>query len=218
MPTNTDGEELRRFYIAGPMQGVDNHNYLRFQAAADYIRSMGTEVFSPHEAYEGDQTRPLADYYLWNLPSLLESTDVAFLPGWQNSSGARIEYLIAKDLGLNLHQVVFMQQGDSDEYVFGVFNHLEAPVELEAGAVVRNGEREASYGPPLQDFTRTANMWASLGIGTSQDPADVALAMTALKMSRLKGTRGHYDSIVDALGYLICYSRIVRENDGHVQL
>lgn len=210
--------EVRRFYIAGPMRGIKEHNYPRFQTAADYIRCQGSEVFSPHEAYEGDQTRPLADYYLWNLPSLLESTDVAFLPGWQNSSGARIEYLIAKDLGLQLHQVVFMSPEGSDEYVFGVFDGLEAPVELEAGAVVRNGAREADYGPPLQDFTRTMDMWASLGISTSQDPADMALAMTALKMSRLKGTRGHYDSIVDAIGYLICYARIVRENSGNVQL
>lgn len=206
--------EPRRFYIAGPMRGHEDHNYPRFQKVADYLRAQsGVEVFSPHEAYEGDQSRPLADYYLWNLPSLLEATNVAFLPGWQNSSGARIEYLIAKNLGLQLHQTVFLPNANEggDEYVFGVFMDVEAPVELEAGAVVRNGAREASYGPPLQDFTRTMNMWASLGIATSQDPADMALAMTALKMSRLKGTRGHYDSIVDAIGYLVCYARMVRE-------
>lgn len=205
--------EPRRFYIAGPMRGVEDHNYPRFQKVADYIRAQGSEVFSPHEAYEGDQGRPLADYYLWNLLSLIEATDVVFLPGWHNSSGARIEYLIAKDLGLQLHQAVFMLNAaeGGDEYVFDVFDGVEAPVELEAGAVVRNGAREAEYGPPLQDFTRTVNMWASLGIATSQDPADMALAMTALKLSRLKGSRGHYDSIVDGIGYLICYARMVRE-------
>lgn len=207
-----EDSEVKRYFLSGPMRGIKDHNYPRFQMVADYVRAQGSEVFSPHEAYEGDQSRPLADYYLWNLPSLLESTDVVFLPGWQNSSGARIEYLIAKDLGLNLHQAVFMPGTMEDEYVFGVFMGLEAPVELEAGAVVRNGEREASYGPPLQDFTRTVNMWASLGIATSQDPADMALAMVALKLSRLKGTRGHYDSIVDAIGYLCCYARITREN------
>jgi hypothetical protein len=214
MAENEDLDVTQQWYISGPMRGVTDFNFPRFRKAAEYIRTYGNDVWSPHEAFGGRQDHPLVDYLKEDLPALLEATDVAFLPGWQNSEGSRVEFLIAKMLGLTMHLVFFAQKEGSDEYVFDVVGMLDenVPPELEASSIVRNGERETIYGPPLKDFRRTADQWASLGIGTSQDPADVALAMTALKMSRLKGTRGHYDSIVDAIGYLICYSRIVRES------
>lgn len=87
-------------------------------------------------------------------------------------------------------------------------------VEDEASRIVRNGEREANYGPPGQDFVRTACMWTGilkevLKDGEYVTAEQVALMMTALKLSRLVATPTHHDSIVDAIGYMICYSRIV---------
>lgn len=206
-----DGENSvkGKYYISGPMRGIPDENKSRFIMTAKYLEANNCLTWNPHD-HDADT---LGECFQKDVEALSWATNVAFLPGWQNSAGCRIEFLIAKELGLSLHLVFFAQQPDSDEYVVSVVDMLDesVPPELAAGTIVRNGERESAYGPPLRDFQRTADQWASLGISTSQDPADVALAMTALKMSRLKGTRGHYDSIVDAIGYLICYSRIVGE-------
>jgi hypothetical protein len=81
-------------------------------------------------------------------------------------------------------------------------------IELEARNIVRNGEREAKYGPPGSDFTRTAAMWSAI-LGTEVTPAQMALCMVALKISRLVATPDHHDSMVDGIGYFICMQRII---------
>lgn len=211
--TELDTDDSKLWFVSGPMRGVPQNNFPRFKLVTDYLRSHGQSVWSPHEAFGGDTSRPLKDYFAEDLSLLPRADSIVFLPGWQNSAGARIEYLLAKELGLSMHLVFFHQFPEADEYVFDVVDMRDddAPVELEAGRIVRNGERQASYGHPLQDFHRTAGMWTALGLLPEQDPADVAIAMASLKLSRLKGTKGHYDSIVDAIGYLTCYARITRE-------
>jgi hypothetical protein len=59
---------------------------------------------------------------------------------------------------------------------------------LQAHALV-NGERGAAYGPPSQDFARTAAMWTvllgdRLRPGVALTAADVGICMIALKLSR----------------------------------
>jgi len=201
-----------KWYVSGPMRGLPDMNFPRFRAVTAFLRAKeGQAVWSPHEALDGAQDATLNEYFAEDFPALLEAHSIVFLPGWQNSAGARIEYLIAKELGLKMHLAIFVQPTNSDEYVHDIVGMLDrdVPAELEAGAIVRNGERQATYGHPNQDFYRTAALWKGLSIAKSVDPADMALAMVCLKLSRLKGTRGHQDSIVDAIGYLICYQRIV---------
>ncbi len=93
----------------------------------------------------------------------------------------------------------------------------EAPQSLrtellsEAESLV-NGDRNNQYGPPHQDFQRTADMLSALGFrfedghgGTRRLMAhDVALSLAAVKMSRLAWTPGKRDSWVDLAGYAAC--------------
>jgi hypothetical protein len=83
---------------------------------------------------------------------------------------------------------------------------------MTASRIVRNGERQAVYGHPADDFRRTAAMW-SVTFGVEVTPLQVAIAMGQLKMSRLIGTPGHRDSIVDLVGYAVCYERIAEMGD-----
>jgi hypothetical protein len=80
----------------------------------------------------------------------------------------------------------------------------------EASRITR-GSRQSQYGPPDQDFRRTAGMWSALFIsklkdGVTFEPRDVALAMILLKTSRETHQRKR-DNWVDIAGYASCGSR-----------
>lgn len=73
---------------------------------------------------------------------------------------------------------------------------------LEEAIALTTGPRNASYGPPNQDFERTARMWSALK-GIEFTPADVAMFMVCLKLSR--ETHQHKrDNWVDMAGYARC--------------
>ena len=66
-----------------------------------------------------------------------------------------------------------------------------------------NGDRNAQYGPPTQDFDRTAQMWSAyLGIRVSSH--DVAALMCLLKLSRIRWSPEKRDHWVDIAGYAAC--------------
>lgn len=70
------------------------------------------------------------------------------------------------------------------------------------------GDRNNSYGPPNQDFERSAGQLNALGYrGPDGRPLmghDIAMIIMAVKMSRLVWTPGKRDSWVDIAGYAAC--------------
>jgi hypothetical protein len=83
------------------------------------------------------------------------------------------------------------------------------------------GDRNAQYGPPTQDFSRTADLLTALGYGLTDhegvihalQPSDIATIMVALKLSRLMHSRGKRDSWVDLAGYAACGAECAEEAD-----
>ena len=74
-----------------------------------------------------------------------------------------------------------------------------------AGQLI-NGERQAHYGTPQDNFGTTAEMWAAY-LGMDISPADVCHMMALLKIARLK--RGpHRDSSIDACGYMALWAEV----------
>jgi hypothetical protein len=84
---------------------------------------------------------------------------------------------------------------------------------LETAHGLVNGDRNNQYGSPTQDFARTAGIWTAL-FGGKVDSAtggtvpfaahDVALALAAVKLSRLTWSPLKGDSWVDLAGYAAC--------------
>jgi hypothetical protein len=81
------------------------YNRPAFDAAARYLRGLGYAVESPSEFCRGfESIYPAAS--LWRecmrvaIPRLLHCDAVAVLPQWDESRGARIEYLIARRMGM----------------------------------------------------------------------------------------------------------------------
>ena len=73
---------------------------------------------------------------------------------------------------------------------------------LDEAKRITEGDRQAQYGPPDQDFRRTAMMWSAWK-GVEFDARDVAVFMILLKCSREKHQRKR-DNRVDIAGYAKC--------------
>ena len=74
---------------------------------------------------------------------------------------------------------------------------------LREASLLVNGDRNAQYGDPRQDFQRTATMWSAY-LGAKVEPHDVAAMMAILKVSRIRWSPQKRDSWVDLAGYAAC--------------
>jgi hypothetical protein len=178
------------------MRGIDSFNFPAFHAAAAVLRALGWEVLSPAEHDEEGGFDPSANTLdgfdlnaamAWDIQAVLDADAVVVLPGWRSSAGVALEVSVARGIGKPIHEYPNLEPvGDE-------------PPTLEAHRLVR-GARQAAYGHPVDDFSRTGRMWgAILGIG-DVSPEHVGLCMAAVKISR--EVNGHKnDNLVDLCGY-----------------
>lgn len=76
-----------------------------------------------------------------------------------------------------------------------------------------NGDRNNQYGPPDQDFQRTADLWTIYLDGRRIiDAHDVAVMMILLKVSRLSWSADKADNWIDIAGYSACGYDIIHKN------
>ena len=121
-----------RIYLAGPMRGIPNFNFPAFNSAAEYLRSLGDEVFNPAErdnikhgtdisaGNETGSVEQAASQHGFNLREAL-GADLAYicahadvvvlLPGWEDSKGARAEKATAEALGLKVIRIEKLKSG-----------------------------------------------------------------------------------------------------------
>lgn len=87
--TNSIILEGKKVYIAGPMTGLVDDNRPAFFAAEEYLSALGAKVMNPAVLPAGFEH----DEYMSIAVPMMQSCDVvAFLPDWQKSKGARIEF------------------------------------------------------------------------------------------------------------------------------
>lgn len=87
------------------------------------------------------------------------------------------------------------------------YSHRKEVLDATAKAVLR--DRNNSYGPPHQDFERTANaisaLWRhKLAPGEMIRAHDVAVFIAVVKLSRIQWSPEHFDSWTDLAGYAAC--------------
>jgi hypothetical protein len=79
---------------------------------------------------------------------------------------------------------------------------------LNAAKTIITTERNNAYGPPEQDFTRTASILNAMGYrgpdGRTITGVDVARIMICLKLSRSVWSPTKEDTWVDIAGYAAC--------------
>jgi hypothetical protein len=83
---------------------------------------------------------------------------------------------------------------------------------LEEAQRLVHGDRQADYGHPLDDFTRTAAMWSAI-LGAAVTAEQVGLCMMAVKISR-QCNKPKRDNLTDAAGYAATVQMCVEERPG----
>jgi hypothetical protein len=129
-------------YLAGPMTNIPAFNFPEFFRATAWLReSPCWDVKSPAEkdleripwdemqTITGYDTGDLALYCAnssftmgnameWDLPAIMDSHGIVLLPGWEKSTGARWERIVAEALDRDIWLLVpHGDKGDEDEYL-----------------------------------------------------------------------------------------------------
>jgi len=213
-------DEARRIYIAGPMTGLPEHNFPAFHAAAERLRKAGWEVVNPAENFGGRTNLPRERYLREDVAQLVRCDAIALLPGWKDSRGAKLEYLLARELGLKVIDIATLQpltRAPRPAVDLSACGHAQAGLHspeqgetssesvLDEAKRITGGSRQSDYGHPADDFARTARMWTGILAGKLRDgaevgPMDVPLCMIAVKLAR-QAHRHKRDNLVDIAGY-----------------
>lgn len=108
MATSTHSKSV---YIAGPMSGLPDFNFPKFNSVAATLRFGGWTVYNPADKegetlsekarVNGDHIQAQKDgfnfreVFLWDVDKVIKSDAIYMLKGWENSPGARAEHAIA---------------------------------------------------------------------------------------------------------------------------
>lgn len=201
----------KRVYIAGPMTGYPDCNFQAFHAAAERLAAAGWAVFNPAENFGGRKDLPREEYLRLDLAALAQCDAIAMLPGWEDSRGAKLEYLVAHEMGCTIIDAVTLQPLASAPTPTVALHRLrlvQPPADesiLDEAKRITEGTRRAEYGAPADDFARAAHMWTGILAGKLRDgqpvtAMDIPLCMIAVKLARQ--THHHKrDNLVDIAGY-----------------
>src|SRR5512145_3306336 len=101
------------------MRGIEEYNFPEFHKQAAWLRSQGWRIFSPAERDEGDPTidheaDPAGwadhlglDYFMqFDLAAVCTHDAVILMNGWEKSQGARLEAMVAVEIGHPVFEIV----------------------------------------------------------------------------------------------------------------
>jgi hypothetical protein len=196
---------MRRIYIAGPMTGYEDFNFPAFHEAAEEFRQAGWQVANPAENFGGRTDLPRETYLRADLTMLAKCDAIAMLPGWRNSRGAMLEYLIAHELSLTVYDAETLAPAEARRVNLRLIDGAAQESVLDEAKRITSAERQADYGHPRDDFARTALMWTGIFGGKLRDgesiaASDIPLCMIAVKLAR-QAHRHKRDNLVDIAGY-----------------
>jgi nucleoside 2-deoxyribosyltransferase len=95
---------MKKIYISGKI--TNNANYKAdFKDAEIALKSAGFQPVNPAEEHLPDGAT-WADYMRHDIKLLCDCDAIYMLNGWRESAGAKIEYMLARDLGIEIYMEV----------------------------------------------------------------------------------------------------------------
>lgn len=92
-----------KVYISGKITGLPLETAKdNFQQVEDDLVKYGHDVVNPMKATPYDESMSWKDYMVKDIKLLLDCDAICLLDNWTSSKGARIEFAIAKELGLEV--------------------------------------------------------------------------------------------------------------------
>lgn len=123
-------------YLAGPMTNIPAFNFPSFFAVTEWLRNtVGWEVKSPAEkdleripwdemqtvpgfdtgdlvAYCANSTFTMGNAMEWDLPAIMASDGIVLMAGWERSTGARWERIVAEALDRDIWLLTAGHEGE----------------------------------------------------------------------------------------------------------
>lgn len=95
-----------RYYLAGPMSGIEALNFPAFHREAARLRALGFDIVNPAEI-NADPSMGWHECMRRDIPALCTCEGIFMMPGWEKSRGARLEHTVAQQLDM---RVVYLQK------------------------------------------------------------------------------------------------------------
>lgn len=153
-----------RIYLAGPMRGIANYNFPAFDAARGLLVDLGHEVVSPADldrasGFVDERGGRVLTTEAFSIEAALRQDfraittcdAVAFLPGWERSSGSLAERRVATEVGCELWRVDPAGRTFEREVVVGLSGYARAGKDTLARILVeRHGFAQGSFAAALK--------------------------------------------------------------------
>lgn len=92
----------RTIYLSGPMTGLPEFNYPRFNAVAEMLRAQGHVVYNPAE-FQHHGVFPIRQAFAEYTAFICNRADtIVMLEGWENSKGANAEKALAENCQIDI--------------------------------------------------------------------------------------------------------------------
>ena len=96
---------MKKIYISGPMSGLPDFNFQKFEKAGKYLTKKYPEriIINPHKIHRNNRKDLQYSYYMRNdIKALCDCDSIYMLENWNLSPGAKLEYAIATALKLEI--------------------------------------------------------------------------------------------------------------------
>lgn len=92
-----------KIYISGKISGLPIKSVIKkFKFHSEILRLKGYDIVNPIEISPLNESNDWYDYMVNDIAGLFKCDAIYMLSDWGQSKGARIEYAIAKELGLKI--------------------------------------------------------------------------------------------------------------------
>ncbi len=140
---------MKTIYVAGPMRGYPQWNFPAFDLNAEWLRDNGWDAISPADLDreigfdETDDTavftaEDFANAMRRDYAALLECDAIAFIPGWEKSTGAALERDFGTKLGLEFYRIDATRNYFEKEVVVGLTGFAQVGKDTLAQELVKH--------------------------------------------------------------------------------